>query len=88
MYKLSPTPKCTYNVAFLLNFKRKECAQYVRSGHDIINTWWGHPEKFRTYTHGMYATTSLDIHMLYVPMILFHLIGKKSVIGQIGRCGH
>jgi hypothetical protein len=77
MYKLSPTPKYTYNVAFILEFERKECVQYARSGHDIIKTWWGHPEKFRTDAHGMYATMSLDAHMVYVAMMLCRLFGKK-----------
>ena len=27
MYKLSPIPKYTYNVAFFLDFERKECTQ-------------------------------------------------------------
>jgi hypothetical protein len=78
MYKLSPTPKYTYNAAFLLEFERKECTQYARNGHDIVKTWWGHPEKFRADAHGMYATTSLDAHMLYVAMMLCHLFGKKN----------
>jgi hypothetical protein len=50
MYKLSPTPKYTYNVAFLLEFE----------------TWWGHPEKFRTDAHATYTTMSLDAHMFHV----------------------
>jgi hypothetical protein len=47
MYKIPLTPKCTYNATFLLDFERRECTQYDRNGHDIIKTWWGHPEKFR-----------------------------------------
>jgi hypothetical protein len=78
MYKLSPTPKYTYNVAFLLEFERKECTQYTRNGHDIVKTWWGHPEKFRVDAHGMYATSSLDAHMLYVAMMLCRLFRKKN----------
>jgi len=38
MYKLSPTPKYTYNVAFLLEFERKEYTQYARNDHDIGKT--------------------------------------------------
>jgi hypothetical protein len=41
-YKLSPTPKYTYNTTFLIEFERKYFIQYARSGHDIIKTWWGH----------------------------------------------
>jgi hypothetical protein len=78
MYKISPTPKNTYNATFLLDFERRECTQYDRNGHDIIKTWWGHMEKFRTDTHGMYATTSLDAHMLYIAMILCRLFGKNN----------
>jgi hypothetical protein len=77
MYKISPTPKYTYNVAFLLEFERKECVQYTRSGHDIIKTWWGHLEKFRTDAHGTYTTTSLDAHIMYVAMMLYRLFGNR-----------
>jgi hypothetical protein len=38
----------------------------------------GHPEKFRTDAHGIYATTSLDAHMVYVSMMLCRLFGKKG----------
>ena len=78
MYKLSPTPKYTYNATFLLDFERRECTQYGRNGQDIINTWWGHPEKFRADAHGMYATTSLYSHMLYIAMIICCLFGKEN----------
>jgi hypothetical protein len=78
MYKLSPNPKYTYNAAFILEFEQKECIQYDRSCLDIIRSWWGHPEKFRTDAHGIYATTSLDAHMIYVAMMLYRLFGKKS----------
>jgi hypothetical protein len=77
-YKLSPTPKYTYNAAFILEFERKECIQYARSGHDTIRTWWGHPEKFRTNAHGTYTTMSLDAHMVYVAMMLCIMFGNKS----------
>jgi hypothetical protein len=77
MYKISPNPKYTYNATFILEFEQKECIQYARNGHDIIRTWWGHPEKFRTDAHGMYATTSLDTHMVYVAMMLCHLFKKN-----------
>jgi len=77
MYKLSPNPKYTYNVAFILEFKKKECIQYARNGHNIIRTWWGHLEKFRTDAHGTYVTMSLDAHMVYATMILCHLFGKN-----------
>jgi hypothetical protein len=78
MYKLSSTPKYTYNATFLLDFERKECTQYDRNGHDIIKTWWGNPDKFKTDAHGMYSTMSLDAHILYIAMMLCHLFGKKN----------
>jgi hypothetical protein len=62
----------------MLEFKQQECIQYDKSYPDIINTWWGHPEKFRAEAHGVYATSSLDTHMIYVAMMLCRLFGKKS----------
>jgi hypothetical protein len=53
MYKISPTPKYTYNVTFLLEFERKECTKYGRNGHDIVKNWWGHLEIFKFNAHGM-----------------------------------
>jgi hypothetical protein len=78
MYKLSPTPKYTYNATFLLDLERKEFSQHGRNGHDIIKTRWGHPDKFRADAHGIYSTTSLDAHMLYIAMMLCCLFGKKN----------
>jgi PAS domain-containing protein len=43
----------------------------------IINTWWGHPEKFRVDAHGIYAKASLDTHMIYVVLMLCRIFGKK-----------
>jgi hypothetical protein len=45
---------------------------------DLIKEWWGHPEKFRADTHDIYATTSLDAHMIYVAMMLCRIFGKKD----------
>jgi hypothetical protein len=78
MYKLSPTPKYTYNDAFFLEFEIKECTQYVKNDHDIVKTWWGHPEKFRANAHGMYTMTYLDSHMSYVAMMIYRMFGKKN----------
>jgi hypothetical protein len=77
MYKLSPNPKYNYNDAFMLDFEQKECIQYDKSYLDIIRSWWGHPEKFRADAHGMYATTSLAVHMIYVAMMLCRLLEKN-----------
>jgi len=77
MYTIFPNSKYTYNTTFILDFEQKECIQYARSGHDIISTWWGHLEKFRTDAHGMYAKTYLDAHMVYVAMMLHRMFRKK-----------
>jgi hypothetical protein len=52
--------------------------QYARNCPDIIKSWWRNPEKFRTDAHGIYATTSLDVPMVYVALMLCRLFGKKS----------
>jgi hypothetical protein len=77
MYKISPDPKYNYNVAFMLEFEKKECIQYDKIYPDIIKSWWGHPEKFRADAHGIYATTLLDTHMIYVAMMICRLFGKS-----------
>jgi hypothetical protein len=78
MYKLSPEPKYTHNIAFMLDFEQQECIQYDKSYHDITQSWWGHPEKFKVDAHGIYAIALLDTHMIYVAMILYRIFGKKS----------
>jgi hypothetical protein len=78
MYKLSSAPKYTYNATFILDFERRECTQYGRTGHDIIKTWWGNPTKFKSDAHGIYSTTSLDAHILYIAMMLCRLFGRKN----------
>jgi hypothetical protein len=86
MYKLSPNPSYTLNVSFILEFEQKECVQYDRNCPDIIKSCWGHPNKFRTDSHGIYATTSLDAHMVYVSMMICQLFEKKipTIIGRMG----
>jgi hypothetical protein len=69
---------CVLLTISCINFERRECTQYSRNGHDIIKIWWGHPEKVRSYAHGMYSTTSLDAHMLYIAMMLYRLFGKMN----------
>jgi hypothetical protein len=78
MYKLSPDFKYNHNVEFMLNFEQQECIQYDKIYPDIIKSWWGHPKKFKADAHGVYATTLLDTHMIYVAMMLCRLFGKKS----------
>jgi hypothetical protein len=77
MYKISPDPKYNYNVAFMLEIEQQECIQYDKSYSNIIKSWWGHPEKFRVDAHGMYATTLLDTHMIYVVMMICILFGEN-----------
>jgi hypothetical protein len=62
----------------MMEFEQQECIQYDKTYPDIIKSWWGHPEKFRADAHGMYATTLLDTHIIYVAMMLYILFGKKS----------
>jgi hypothetical protein len=78
MYKLSPTFKYSYNATFIMDFDKEECTQYGKNYPDLIKDWWGHPEKFREDTHGIYATTSLDAHMIYVAMMLCRIFGRKD----------
>jgi hypothetical protein len=83
MYKISLNPKYNYSVSFMLEFYEKECIQYNKSYPYIIRSSWGHPEKFRPEkfradSHGMHATMSLDVHMIYVAIMLCRLFEKKS----------
>jgi hypothetical protein len=78
MYKLSPVFKYSYNAAFLTEFDEEECTQYGKNYPDLIKDWWARPEKFREDTHGIYATASLDVHMMYVAMMLCRLFGKEN----------
>jgi hypothetical protein len=77
MYKLSPDPKYIYNVAFVAEFQRKECAECDRTYPDIVKTWWGIPTKFRADSHGVYSTASLNEYMVYVAMMLCRIFGRK-----------
>jgi hypothetical protein len=78
MYKLSPNPRYKFNASFILEFEEKECVEYEKNCPDIIKSWWGHPERFRTDAHGIYSIVSLDAHMVYVDMMICLLFGKKS----------
>jgi hypothetical protein len=78
MYKLSPTFKHSYNVDFLKKFEEEECPEGVKNYPDLIKDWWARPEKFRADTHGVYATASLDSHMMYVAMMLCRIFGREN----------
>jgi hypothetical protein len=77
MYILYPNPKYIYNVEFVAELQRKECAEADQTYPDIIRDWWGVPVKFRADTHGKYATASLNEYMVYVAMMIYRLFGKK-----------
>jgi len=78
MYKLSSKPKYTYNSSFILKFEEEECIKYDRTNYDIIKTWWGNPTKFKYDANGIYSTTSLDAHIMYISMMLCRIFGKKN----------
>jgi hypothetical protein len=78
MYKLSSYPKYIYNKDFVSEFKRKEYFESYQTYLDIINDWWRNKAKFKSDTHGVYATTSLNEYMVYVVMVLCRLFGKES----------
>jgi hypothetical protein len=61
----------------MLKFEKHECMQYDKGYPDLIKSWWGHPEKFRADTHDIYATVSLEAHMICVVMMLCRLFRKK-----------
>jgi hypothetical protein len=61
-----------------LEFEKQEFIQYDKSYPNIIKSWWGHPKKFKDDAHGMYATASLDAHMIYASMILCRLFEKNN----------
>jgi hypothetical protein len=59
MYKLSPVPNYVYNATFLMDFDKKQCAQYGKNLPDLIKDWCSHPDKFRVDTYGVYVVASL-----------------------------
>jgi hypothetical protein len=78
MYKLSLAFKHSYNTSFLKDFNKEECPKGVKSYPKLIKYWWACPHKFREDTHGIYTTTSLDSHMMYVAMMLYRLFGMEN----------
>ena len=78
MYKFSPAFKHTYNASFLKKFDEEECPKSINNYADLIKDRWAHPQKFRVDTHGIYATASLDAHMMYVAMMLCRCFGKEN----------
>jgi hypothetical protein len=78
MYKLTPNPKYTYNASFIMNFEDEECTKYGRIVHDIVKSWWGNQNNFKTDSQGIYSTASCDAHILYIAMMLCRMFGKKN----------
>jgi hypothetical protein len=56
-------------------FEKEEC---IRSVHNIDKTWWGKENKFKENSHGIYSMTYCDAHIMYIPMMLCRLYGKKN----------
>jgi hypothetical protein len=78
IYNLSPTFKYSYNSTFLTKFNEDECTQGGKNYPNLIKNWWEHPEKFKADTHGIYATTLLDSHMMYVTMMLCRIFRRET----------
>jgi hypothetical protein len=78
MYKLTPNPKYTYNASFIMKFEDDECTKYGRIVHDIVKSWWGNQNKFKTDSQGIYSIASCDAHILYISMMLCRMFGKKN----------
>jgi hypothetical protein len=78
MYKLSPKHKHTFNAEFLAEFQRKECIEADQTYPDMIKGWARYEVKFRAYSHGIYATASLNKYMVYVAMMLCRIFRRKD----------
>jgi len=52
--------------------------QYGKNLPDLIKDWCSCLEKFREYNHGIYAIASLEIHMMYIAMMMCRLYGKEN----------
>jgi hypothetical protein len=77
MYKLSPALNFIYNASFLVDFDKKECAQYGKNLADLIKDWSSHPEKFRANSHGVYVVSRLEPHMMYIEIMMCRLYGRE-----------
>jgi hypothetical protein len=78
MYKLSPTPNFIYNASFLVDFDNKECVQYGKNLLDLIKDWYSRPDKFRADSHGIYTVSSLESHIMYIPIMMCRLYGREN----------
>jgi hypothetical protein len=58
MYKLSPVSNFVYNASFLVDFDKKECAQYGKNLPDLIKDLYSRTEKFILFirtSHNVYS---------------------------------
>ena len=78
MYKLSPTPNFIYNANFLVDFDKKECVQYGKNLPNLIKDWYSRPEKLSADSHGIYAVSSLEPHIMYIAMMMCRLYGWEN----------
>jgi hypothetical protein len=78
IYKLSTTPNFICNVSFLVEFDKKECAQYVKNLPDLIKDWYSRPEKLRADSHDVYKFSALETHILYIAMMMCRLYKKEN----------
>jgi hypothetical protein len=78
MYKFYTTPNFIYNASFLVDFDKKECAQYGKNLPYLIKDWYSHPEKFRVDSHGVYTAVALEPHIMYIAMMMCRLYGKEN----------
>jgi hypothetical protein len=61
-----------------MKFDNDECVSYDITIHDIVKTWWGNENKFKTDSHGLYSTTSCDSHIMFTSMMLCRMFGNKN----------
>jgi hypothetical protein len=70
--------KYTFNAEFLAEFQRKECTKTDQT-YPYLNRYWSRcSSKFKAYTHGIYAMTSLNEYMVYVAIMLCRLFGRND----------
>jgi hypothetical protein len=79
MYKLSTTPNFIYNANFLVDFDKKECSQYGKNLLGLIKDWYSRPEKFIVDSNGVYTVVALEIHIIYIEMMMCRLYGKENM---------
>jgi hypothetical protein len=61
-----------------MEFDKKECTQYGKNLPDLIKDWCSCPEKFKEDSHGIYAVSSLEPHMMYIEMMMCRIYGREN----------